>query len=236
MGTVLNALEANGLADNTLVICTTDHGLPFPGAKATLYDRGLGVMLIMRGPGGINGGVAIDALVSHIDVFPTIMDLIGAERPDYLQGESLLPLVIGEQDEVRETIFGEKTYHVAYEPERSARTHRYKYIRRFDKSHPNPVLANIDDGPSKDVILENGWADHAIPEERLFDLLHDPQEMHNVACEPDHADAIADMRDRLRRWMVETRDPLLKGPVPAPKGAVLNTPDQTSPREPTITV
>ena len=137
---------------------------------------------------------------------------------------------------MRETIFGEKTYHVAYEPERSARTHRYKYIRRFDKSHPNPVLANIDDGPSKDVILENGWADHAIPEERLFDLLHDPQEMHNVACEPDHADAIADMRDRLRRWMVETRDPLLKGPVPAPKGAVLNTPDQTSPREPTITV
>lgn len=236
IGLVLNALDANGLAENTLVICTTDHGLPFPGAKATLYDRGLSVMLIMRGPGGFRGGMALDALVSHIDVFPTAVDLIGAERPDYLQGQSLLPLVNGEREEVRETIFGEKTYHVAYEPERSARTHRYKYIRRFDENHPKPVLANIDDGPSKDVILQNGWADRPIPKERLFDLLYDPPEMHNVAFDPDYAGALELMRARLRAWMVETEDPLLDGPVPAPKGAEINTPDQISPKDPTITV
>ncbi|MDQ4147545.1 MAG: sulfatase-like hydrolase/transferase, partial [Pseudomonadota bacterium] len=104
VGAVLDSIDANGLAHNTVVICTTDHGLPFPGAKATLYDKGLAVMLIIRGPGGFQGGKALDALVSHIDIFPTVMDLIGAERPDYLQGESLLPLVNGEKDEIRETI------------------------------------------------------------------------------------------------------------------------------------
>src|SRR3712207_8176259 len=63
--------------------------------------------------------------------YPTL-SRSGVDRPAYLQGESLLPLVNGEADEVREAIFAEKTYHVAYEPERCARTHRYKYIRRFD--------------------------------------------------------------------------------------------------------
>src|SRR3712207_6936105 len=48
IGAVLDAIDAEGLTENTLVICTTDHGLAFPGAKATLYDRGLGVMLILR--------------------------------------------------------------------------------------------------------------------------------------------------------------------------------------------
>jgi N-sulfoglucosamine sulfohydrolase len=225
MGTVLDSLDANGFADNTLVICTTDHGLPFPGAKATLYDRGLAVMLIMRGPGGFRGGKAVNALFSHIDLFPTVMDLIGAERPDFLQGQSLLPLVNDEKGEIRDTIFAEKTYHVAYEPERSARTHRYKYIRRYDEDHPKPVLANIDDGLSKDVMLQNGWAEKPLPRERRFDLLYDPQEMHNLAHESAYADVLNRMRECLQTWMVETKDPILEGAVPAPEGAQLNTPD-----------
>ena len=89
IGAVLDALDAEGLAEDTLVICTTDHGLAFPGAKATLYDRGLGVMLILRGPGGFTGGKASDALVSHIDLFPTVCELAGIDPPEWLQGESL---------------------------------------------------------------------------------------------------------------------------------------------------
>src|SRR5918998_3080426 len=233
---VLDALDASGIAENTLVICTTDHGLAFPGAKATLFDRGLGVMLILRGPGGFTGGKVSDALVSHIDLFPTICDLVGVERPEYLQGESLLPLVNGEADEVREAIFAEKTYHVAYEPERCIRTHRWKYIRRFDDEHPTPVLANIDDGPSKDLLLSGGFKDRVIPEERLFDLLYDPNEAHDVSGDPDQAEALDEMRGRLKAWMVETDDPLLDGPVPAPVGAEINTSDQRSPEDPTTTV
>ena len=232
---VLDALDASGIDDNTLVICTTDHGLAFPGAKATLFDRGLGVMLILRGPGGFTGGKASDALVSHLDLFPTICDIVGVERPDYLQGESLLPLVNGEAEEVRDAIFAEKTYHVAYEPERCVRTHRWKYIRRFGHRE-KLVLANVDDGPTKDLLLASGWGERRIPEEQLYDLVFNPNETRNMAGDPAVADVLEEMRGRLDDWMRETKDPLLDGPVPAPLGAEINTPDQLSPNDPTTFV
>src|SRR5437763_3668035 len=94
VGAVLNKLHETGLDRNTLVICTTDHGLAFPTAKASLLDRGIGVMLILRGP-GIPPGAAHDQLVSQLDVFPTICDLAGIEHPPWLQGKSLLPLMSG---------------------------------------------------------------------------------------------------------------------------------------------
>ena len=77
VGAVLDALERYDLARSTLVICTTDHGAAFPGAKATMSDRGVGVLLIMRGPGVFAGGKVIDALVSQIDLFPSICDVAG---------------------------------------------------------------------------------------------------------------------------------------------------------------
>ena len=86
VGAVLNALDEHDLADDTLVILTTDHGLAFPGAKATLTDRGLGVLLIMRGPGGFHGGRVSDALVSQIDLYPTICELAGIERAGVAAG------------------------------------------------------------------------------------------------------------------------------------------------------
>jgi arylsulfatase A-like enzyme len=232
IGTVLDALDAADIAENTLVICTTDHGIAFPGCKATLYDRGLGVMLILRGPGGFIGGKTSVALVSHLDLFPTVCDLVGASpHPGWLQGKSLLPLVTGRTEEVRDAIFAEKTYHVAYEPERCIRTHRWKYIRRFD-DYPWPVLANTDDSPSKDLLIAHGWAERPIPTEQLYDLIFDPNEAHNLVNEPTVASVLVELRGRLEAWMHETQDPLLDGPVPAPSGAELNTRDQLSPRDP----
>jgi N-sulfoglucosamine sulfohydrolase len=84
VGEVLEALDSQGLADNTLVICTTDHGIAFPGAKATMTDGGIGVFLIMRGP-GFPRGVVSEALVSHVDVYPTICELVGVDVPDFVQ-------------------------------------------------------------------------------------------------------------------------------------------------------
>jgi N-sulfoglucosamine sulfohydrolase len=124
VGTVLEALEETGLVDNTLVIMTTDHGLAFPGAKATLFDRGVGVLLLMRGPGGFERGRVFDAIVSHLDILPTICDVAEIDPPDWLEGLSLLPLVRGEQDELHQEIFSEVTYHAAYEPQRAVRTAR----------------------------------------------------------------------------------------------------------------
>ena len=73
IGLVLEALERNGLAENTLIICTTDHGIAFPGMKCHLTDRGIGVLLILRGP-QIPTGKVCDALVSQIDIFPTLCE------------------------------------------------------------------------------------------------------------------------------------------------------------------
>src|SRR5207302_619135 len=121
VGAVLDALDATGMARDTLVICTTDHGTAFPGAKATLSDRGIGVMLMLRGPGGFAGGKASDALVSHIDLYPTICDVLEIPHPSWLQGRSLMPIVTGAAEEVRDAVFAEGTYHAAYEPQRAMR-------------------------------------------------------------------------------------------------------------------
>ena len=75
-----------------------------------------------------------------------------------------------------------------------------------------------------------------IPEERLFDLLYDPNEAHNLAGDPAYADVLEEMRGRLLTWMEETDDPLLRGPVPAPVGAEINTRNQLSPNDPPVTV
>jgi arylsulfatase A-like enzyme len=231
VGTVLDTLQTHGLADNTLVIFTTDHGLAFPGAKATLFDRGLGVMLIVRGPGGFTGGRVNDALVSHLDIYPTLCDLAGIEKPDFLQGHSLLPLVNGEVSSLRKELYAEMTWHAAYEPQRAVRTRRYKYIRRFG-SRRTPVLANCDDSPSKTLLLEHGWAERTVPFEQLYDLLYDPNEAANLAEDPAHADVLADLSGRLQSWMQETEDPLLHGDPQPPSGAEINEPDQISATEP----
>jgi arylsulfatase A-like enzyme len=231
VGGVLEALDGAGLAHDTLVIFTTDHGLAFPGAKATLTDRGLGVLLILRGPGGFTGGTVEDALVTHLDLFPTICDLSGIEPPSWLQGRSLLPLAQRDVDELHEAVFGELTYHAAYEPQRSVRTRRWKYIRRFTDGD-RPILANTDDSTTKDLLTEHGWGSRPLPEEQLYDLVFDPNEAANVAGDPAHAEVLGRLRERLERWMRETGDPLLHGPVAAPEGAVVNAPTDVSPAEP----
>ena len=231
VGAVLEALDLHGLADDTLIIFTTDHGLAFPGAKATLFDRGLGVMLIMRGPGGFAGGKVHDALVSHIDVYPTVCELVGIERLHFLQGLSMLPLVRGEQTAIRDAIFAEMTWHAAYEPQRAVRTERFKYIRRFG-DRDRPVLCNCDDSPSKTLLLESGWADRRVPVEQLYDLTFDPNEAANLAGEASHESELAELRERLFEWMRNTDDPLLEGDPAPPPGAEINNPDQLSPSEP----
>ena len=219
VGNVLAALDENGIGERTLVICTTDHGLPFPGAKATLYDRGLGVLLMLRGPGGLWGGRVIDAPVSHLDLFPTVCELAGVEPPDRLDGTSLLPLVHGQVERLHDALFAEITYHAAYEPQRAIRTDRFKYIRRFD-DHDGPVLANCDDGPTKDELMAAGWPVWERDREQLFDLTLDPNEMRNLSDDQRLSGVADELRERLARWMAETEDPLLDGPVPLPPGAL----------------
>lgn len=230
IGHILTKLETTGLAKNTLVIATTDHGVAFPNMKCNLTGHGTGVYLIMRGPGGFSGGKINEALVSQLDIYPTVCDLLGIEKPAWLQGKSLMPVVRGEAAEVHDEIYAEVNYHAAYEPKRSTRTHRWNYIRRYGDRN-RPVLPNCDDSPCKDVWLNNGWRDHLLPREELYDLVFDPNESHNLAADPAHSKALAAMQKRMDAWMQRTDDPLLHGPVPAPVGAILNDPDGTSPKD-----
>ena len=231
VGAVLHGLDEAGLADDTLVVVTTDHGLPFPGAKATLSDRGLGVMLIIRGPGGFYGGHVTDALTSHVDLYPTLLELAGAPIPDDSHGSSLLPLARREVDEVRDELFAELTYHAAYDPQRAIRTRRHKLIRHYG-DRLEPVLPNVDDSPSKSLLIDAGWGSHPRPRVELYDLIMDPTEMRNLADVPDFALLREELEGRLQAWMEQTGDPLLDGPVPAPAGAFVNDPAGVSATEP----
>lgn len=225
IGSVLRALDDAGIAEQTLVICTTDHGLAFPQMKCNLTDHGIGVMLIMRGPGPFGGGEAVDAMVSHLDVFPTICEAAGIDPPGRLRGTSLAPLLRGEAESLHEEIFAEVTFHAAYEPQRCVRTDRWKYIRRFDQ-RDRRVLANCDAGPSRTLLERRGWAEQPRAEEMLYDLVFDPTESHNLVADARVGTELADLRGRLERWMVQTRDPLLDGPVQAPAGARIDEPDR----------
>lgn len=232
IGAVLYALDQAGLAERTLVICTTDHGIAFPRMKGYLTDHGIGVMLIMRGPQGFTGGQVFDGLVSQIDIFPTICDVLEIDAPRWLQGTSFMPLIRHEAEQIHNAIFAEVTYHAAYEPMRAVRTQRWKYIRRFDH-HLGPVLPNCDDSLSKNVLMAHGWRERSRPLEQLYDLIFDPNETCNMANDLSMAVVLEEMRTRLDDWMRGTNDPLLYGPVPPPPGAELNDPDQLSPAYPT---
>ncbi|MFH5183726.1 sulfatase/phosphatase domain-containing protein [Paenibacillus sp. TAB 01] len=213
-----------------MIVYTTDHGLAFPRMKCNLYDTGIGVSLMMKHPSFVRSGTAIDSLVSHLDVLPTIYDLIGMQQPEHLQGVSLLPLLQNKANTVRSEVFSEVSYHAAYEPMRCIRTERYKLIKKYGP-RLSPVLANIDDGSAKSYLVDRGLQSEEYSEEMLFDLALDPVERINLIHQESHHNIAMDLRSKLEKWMEETTDPLLRGDVPLPAGARINTPDSLSPRD-----
>jgi arylsulfatase A-like enzyme len=196
--------------------------------KCSLRDAGTGVSLIMRGPGGFSGGKVCDALISQLDLYPTLCDYAGIEPPSWLEGRSMMPVIRGELPEINEEIHAEVNYHIAYEPKRMVRTNRYKYIRHF-LNRTRPVIANCDASPSKDFWLAHDWQNQTIDHEELYDVALDPNEGQNLIADPAHGKVAGDMRGRLDRWMESTNDPILKGPINAQSGAKIWAPDATFP-------
>ena len=132
VGEILKVLEERGLAEDTWVIFTADHGIGFPRAKGTLYDPGLKTALIMRWPKGFAGGKVYTELLNNLDLLPTILEAVGAPIPENIQGKSFLALLQAREYRPRGEIFAESNYHVTYNPMRAVRTSRFKYIRNFD--------------------------------------------------------------------------------------------------------
>lgn len=228
-GIVLEALKESGRDQDTLVVFTTDHGIPFPKMKSSLYDTGIGVSLILKYPGRIPAGATVDALVSHIDLFPTFCDFMRTKPPAWLQGKSLRPLLEERTDHVRDEIFAEMSFHAAYEPMRCIRTNRHKLIRYFGDCG-TCIPANTDDGPVKTALLESGWLQEPRDKEMLFDLRLDPTERINVAGDNRYEGVYRDLSERLTSWMRATNDPLLEGRIRKPPGTKINKATCISPR------
>jgi len=215
-GRVLEALERAGRADDAIVIFTTDHGMAMPGAKCTLYDAGLEVALLMRWRAGeIPAGVR-DEVVSNIDVLPTILDAAAVKHPPGVQGRSLLPLLRGQAYEPRRSIFAEKTFHSYYDPMRCVRTEHHKYIRNFESAFAIEVPADIQAGPIFRADPPRYSRDRPSIVE-LYDLDADPLEQRNLAGTREVAEVEKRLSAELWRWMRETDDPLLEGPVRSPR-------------------
>lgn len=232
VGTVLRALKESGQWERSIILFTTDHGIAFPYHKCSLTDRGTQVALMLRHPGRpeTHGG-RVEAMVSQLDVVPTLYDWLGMEIPSWCGGKSLAGLIAGKVSRVRESLNAEVNYHAAYEPMRSIRTDRHLLIRRF-LNDGGWVLANVDDSLSKDQWLQMPGFAEGVQEFELYDLEADPRQETNLAQEPEYAAVLEELKARLLNWMRATDDPLLLGPVKRPPHSRVNHRNSSSPYEP----
>ncbi len=223
VGRLTAGIRERGWEENTIVLCTTDHGIAFPGMKCNLTRYGTGVFGILVCPSRIAPGKTSDALASQIDFFPTLCELAGIPVPDWVQGVSLLPVLTGLQEQVRQELYAEVSYHCNYEPQRMVRTKRWLYIRRYTQAD-TVYCADCDEGASKELLLAHGWQERRVDKEQLYDLVFDPLERDNIAGQAQYADVLGQMRTLLDTWQEQTQDPVLKGRI---RDFTTNTQDGT---------
>jgi arylsulfatase A-like enzyme len=177
VGEILSQLESRGEVENTLVVMTSDNGMPFPRAKANLYDGGTRMPLAIHWPAKVAAGRVIDDFVSHIDFAPTILEATGTTAPKGLIGRSLLPMLVsgksGKIEPERDRAFFGRERHanarkgdLGY-PSRAVRTLQFLYIinltpDRWPAGDPKEVeqapqgaYSDIDAGPAKTWMIEN---------------------------------------------------------------------------------
>jgi len=210
VGDILATLEEVGLGDETIVLFTTDHGASFMHAKGTLYDGGTKVACLLRCPGVIPAGGREKALTSHVDILPTLLDLLDLEVPEHVQGASLVSLFRHGAGEARACVFGENNYTDHYDPARMARSRSCKYIRKglrtciFDF-----VIREIELSPAG--YLRNRktfeFYDARRHTEELFDLAADPGELVNLVDRPEYRSVLEELRSALDEHLTATDDP-----------------------------
>ena len=228
-GIVIESLKKQNLLKNTIVIYTTDHGLAVPFSKGTLYDSGIGVSLAMHVPNSQCPANVIDHLVSHIDIFPTLCDLLNLPKPLSLQGKSFASWFEGSSDSIREEIFAESNFHTSYEPIRCVRTKRYKYIRYEDPSYCFLNLSNIDNSDVKSFYMDQDLRECTKEKEYLFDLLYDSGERKNLIEDSKYKDVLEKMKETLHQHLVQTKDPILQELTDIQSQWKVNTPQCINP-------
>lgn len=232
LGRMLALLEARDELDNTIVVVSGDNGMPFPAAKANVYEYGVHVPLAVRWPEKITAMKQVSDLVSFIDLAPTFLEAAGVDVPDTMTGRGFLGRMTGDANPPRGTeqrvLFGrERHTHARYDnlgyPSRAIRTRRYLYIRNFKPDRwpaGDPEgYEDIDASPTKTFMIEHreehprlfamGFGQH--PEDELYEIKNDPACLHNLAQDSEHQEACAQLRNRLMRMLEGQGDPRALG-------------------------
>lgn len=203
MGKIFDTLREKGLAENTILVFTTDHGVGLPRAKSTLYDPGLTTALIVRWPGHVKPGQVSEHIIPNVDLLPTLLELAGQPVAPEIQGRSFAPVLLGGGYTPNEQVFAERNYHDDYDPMRAVRTTRYKLIRNYAARNRYKLLAEATAEDTPSTLRNSGVAR---PYEELYDLQKDPLEQKNVAEDPACAATLKEMQGRLDKWMRDTGD------------------------------
>lgn len=238
-GGVIDILKESGKFEDTLIIYISDHGIAFPGAKTNTYDAGLHSPLIVRHPDSDTPGIVNDALVSWVDITPTILDFAGVEEPTYdmqimlapvsqqmekthgLHGRSFLPVLDTEHPENWDEIYASHTFHEIqmYYPMRVVRGRQYKLIWNLAFGLTYPAAADLWESPTWQRVYRQGedtmYGPRTVgeymhrPEFELFDIEKDPYESTNLAYDPKYKDVLDELKAKIREFQRTTQDPWL---------------------------
>ena len=235
LGGMLNTLEAAGELDNTIVVVTSDNGMPFPRVKGQMYEDDFHLPLAVRWGERCAGGWVVHDFISWIDFASAFLEAAGCESHDQHSGRSFLDVLLSEVDgwidETRDRVYtGKERHDVGREgdlgyPVRCVRTRDYLYVRNFEldrwpAGNPETGYTNVDSSPTKTLILEQHEAGEdryydlsfgKRPAEELFDIREDTVCIHNLADDPEHAETKESLWSDLQRALTEHRDPRVMG-------------------------
>lgn len=241
VGELLNILEQSGRLENTIIVMTSDNGMPFPHAKANLYDYGTRVPLIISSfSKKVLQNKKNDSFVNLIDLTPTFLDVVGVLAKPEMDGKSLMPVLTGKTTIHRTEVFLERERHCmarnefdkgAGYPMRAIRTNNFLYIINLrphrmpggDEFMPGTTseYGDVDGGPTKAFILDNRDNPNVKPffelgfakrpGEELYDLRKDPYNVNNVAELSEYASVKKELSEQLLKWMQDEKDPRVNG-------------------------
>jgi N-sulfoglucosamine sulfohydrolase len=218
VGLILKLLDEMKLTDNTLVVFLSDNGIPFPGAKTTLYDSGVHLPLIVRKPG--QKPTVSEAMVSWTDLAPSILDWCGVKPPATLPGKSWLPVLEEAKPKGWDVVYGSHQFHevTMYYPMRMVRTPTHKLIVNLAHPLEYPFASDLWGSDMWQGVLKRqdklmGTREVKAflhrPAVELYDVVSDPNELKNRADDTKLADVRKDLEAKLAAWRKATADPWL---------------------------
>lgn len=211
---IIKILKRKNLYENTIILFTTDHGIPFPRAKGTLYDAGIETSLIISYPKLKIKNKKFKELISNIDILPTLLDFAKIKIPKIIQGKSFYPLIMNKKYNQNKYIFAEKTYHDLFDPIRCIRDKNYKLIINFDSDKIIRVPGDVMMGPTYKTMLKQ-----MINVRDRYELYHiktDKFERKNLAQNMKYKKIRQNLLKKIAKWMKSTKDPLLNNHIKSP--------------------